>query len=645
MRVRSITAIALVLLASAGSAQEAIPEPVLKSIKGATVFLRVTTAFGPTFGSGFLVEADKDYAYIVTNRHVVEEPGAERVGRRQQQIQAVFHSGNPEEIVLDAEVVGALDDEDLALLRVKEPGKLAAPLSLESKQVPLETTTVYLFGFPFGNLLATSKGSPEITVGRATVSSLRRNDKKQLKAIQLDGALNPGNSGGPVTDSKGRVIGVAVALVRNANIGFAIPAAEVARMLDGAAMGARFETRNIDDKTEVEITAALVDPKARLKSVAFHYAREDQLAAKPARDSSNPIAKATAVPLNRANASATAKLVLDKGDRGKRFWYQLSYVDAKGDTYYTKAENFRVSAAGKISSIAAQVERLRAGPVVLLYNIEDNRARLATEAKIRSLIGNRAATRSFFFNGRQGMEIFPVADPMAFVERLEQEVGAVVRVDDNVILMEIALPPELARAAELFAKFQALSVKRGDVKQTHDAGILGEDAWSRLAKAMEKKNLRKSGAPGGTSGQEGPEDLATEGGILIGLHISMGRFIESVQPIYLTAKGETVGARIGPEGGIRHTLKAEPGYAVGAINLRNGQLLDALTVVFMRVTPEGLDAGDAYRSAQLGGSGGDPTTVGGEGEFVVGIECKTLPAAFIAPAGATTSIGLISAKK
>jgi S1-C subfamily serine protease len=72
---------------------------------------------------------------------------------------------------------------------------------------------LFIFGFPFGESLG-----KEITASSTTISSIRNNQ------IQVNGGMNPGNSGGPVVDVKGNVVGVAVAGIKDTNINFAIPA-------------------------------------------------------------------------------------------------------------------------------------------------------------------------------------------------------------------------------------------------------------------------------------------------------------------------------------------------------------------------------------------------------------------------------------
>jgi hypothetical protein len=107
---------------------------------------------------------------------------------------------------------------DLALLRV-EGENLPAPLTFGRSADLIETQEVVIFGYPFGELLGKN-----ISVNRSTVSSLRK-ENGTLMVVQLAGGLNPGNSGGPVTNNRGEVIGVSVAKLRGADtIGFAIPA-------------------------------------------------------------------------------------------------------------------------------------------------------------------------------------------------------------------------------------------------------------------------------------------------------------------------------------------------------------------------------------------------------------------------------------
>ena len=84
-----------------------------------------------------------------------------------------------------------------------------------------ELQAVVAFGFPFGRALAT-EGYPAITVSGVKISSLRRRNGA-LHRIQLEGALNPGNSGCPVLDESGYVIGVVVGGIPGSGLAEAIP--------------------------------------------------------------------------------------------------------------------------------------------------------------------------------------------------------------------------------------------------------------------------------------------------------------------------------------------------------------------------------------------------------------------------------------
>src|SRR5262249_31614278 len=127
---------------------------------------------------------------------------------------------------LPAEIVGKNAGDDLAML--KATGVRDVPRPIETARTPQleETMPVLAFGFPFGEKLDPGRKNPAVTVTKGAVSSLREKNG-ELEEVQLDLDLNPGNSGGPVVDEKGALIGVAVAKVSNTRIGFAVPVAKL----------------------------------------------------------------------------------------------------------------------------------------------------------------------------------------------------------------------------------------------------------------------------------------------------------------------------------------------------------------------------------------------------------------------------------
>ncbi len=153
-------------------------------------------------GSGFVITPD---GYILTNNHVVQGARA---------IEVLFADGG----TAPAEVVGGDADTDLALVRA-HTGRLA-PVDLGDSDVLRAGQLVVAMGNPFGL---------QATVTTGVVSAVRRTLRATTgrlieDVIQTDAALNPGNSGGALLDSRGRVIGVNTAIIAGANAtGFAVP--------------------------------------------------------------------------------------------------------------------------------------------------------------------------------------------------------------------------------------------------------------------------------------------------------------------------------------------------------------------------------------------------------------------------------------
>jgi S1-C subfamily serine protease len=250
-----------VLLAARATANAGAPidAEVLNKVKVATVHLKVTLSDQRVVqGSGFFTD---EPGLIVTNAHVLQM--LDPASRKPAKVEVTVHSGTDKSRTLAAQVVGLDRGSDLALVRVTAKG-LPAPLRFSAAKGLRETQPVFVFGFPFGQQLG-----KEITVNRSSVSSLRKAGQS-ITSIQLHGGLNPGNSGGPVVDDRGNVIGVAVSGVRGTTIGHAIPAGFVNRFLNGRIVGSSAEVPYKDgDKLMMELTFELVDPLGRLKNVEF----------------------------------------------------------------------------------------------------------------------------------------------------------------------------------------------------------------------------------------------------------------------------------------------------------------------------------------------------------------------------------------
>lgn len=181
---------------------------VLERAKPGVVSLRVRKhdargREGGGAGSGFLITPD---GYLLTNFHVVQ--GADEV-------QVAFEDG----VVLPATVVGSDAHTDLALVRAGASGSLPHLQLGASAQVRAGQVAIAI-GNPlgFGHTVTTGVVS---AVGR----SLRAPSGRQIdNVIQTDASLNPGNSGGPLLDTRGQVIGVNTAIIAGAqSLCFAVP--------------------------------------------------------------------------------------------------------------------------------------------------------------------------------------------------------------------------------------------------------------------------------------------------------------------------------------------------------------------------------------------------------------------------------------
>lgn len=159
-------------------------------------------------GSGFIVSAD---GYIVTNYHVIEY--ADQYGYT---LTVMLHDGKP----YPAKIVGYEQDNDIAVIKIDATGLSAATIG-DNKKMKVGDK-VYAIGNPLGEL--------DYTMTNGIVSALDRviqvDESTSINMFQIDAAVNAGNSGGPLYNSKGEVIGIVSAKYASTGIeglGFAIP--------------------------------------------------------------------------------------------------------------------------------------------------------------------------------------------------------------------------------------------------------------------------------------------------------------------------------------------------------------------------------------------------------------------------------------
>lgn len=160
-------------------------------------------------GSGFVYKVDNKYGYVLTNHHVINEST---------KIEITNIKGETEE----AKLLGSDEYSDIAVLRVDKDFVLKVAELGSSKDVNLGDT-VFTVGSPMGKAYMGSVTKGIISGKDRTVTT---SNKYVVEVLQIDAALSPGNSGGPLANINGEVIGInSLKLVQSEveGMGFAIP--------------------------------------------------------------------------------------------------------------------------------------------------------------------------------------------------------------------------------------------------------------------------------------------------------------------------------------------------------------------------------------------------------------------------------------
>lgn len=177
-----------------------VPEEVMESTKSV---VRILSKYynGAATGSGFVIKNEPGEVLIATNDHVVE--------------------GNPtsisiwvgEDRMVDAEIVFTTSQKDLCVLKVTDKINMK-PLTL-SREEPQHGAAIYVVGYPgAGDILSDTQAhtSESVTITDGIISAIRsftiEKGGKPVKLLQVNAAINSGNSGGPLFNTKGEVIGI-----------------------------------------------------------------------------------------------------------------------------------------------------------------------------------------------------------------------------------------------------------------------------------------------------------------------------------------------------------------------------------------------------------------------------------------------------
>lgn len=200
-----------------------IAEKVSPSVVSIVTSAQVRSFYGTTSsegaGTGIIVSKD---GYIMTNNHVID--GAETVS-------VIDHEGRMYESV---KVLGRDPLNDVAFLKVQSDNEFAPVLIGNSSTLRVGQQVVAI-GNALGQYSNTVTSGIVSGTGRPVTASSGNGDAESLTdLIQTDASINSGNSGGPLINLSGQVIGINTAVATNANgIGFAIPINATKGMLEG----------------------------------------------------------------------------------------------------------------------------------------------------------------------------------------------------------------------------------------------------------------------------------------------------------------------------------------------------------------------------------------------------------------------------
>ena len=176
-------------------------------------FLTVSLRKGT--GSGSVIDQN---GTILTNQHVIE--GAK-------EITVSLYNG----VSYPAALIGQDPDTDIAILRIEAPAEQLEPMAIGDSLNLRVGQRIYAIGNPFGL---------ERTMSAGMISSLNRvipsSERRTMRSlIQVDMSLNQGNSGGPLLNTRGELIGMNAAIMSSdgdsAGVGFAIPSSTIQRIV------------------------------------------------------------------------------------------------------------------------------------------------------------------------------------------------------------------------------------------------------------------------------------------------------------------------------------------------------------------------------------------------------------------------------
>lgn len=281
-------------------------------------------------GTAFCVS---DTGLFITANHIV-------AAAKKESLAIVIDPAGKNEKKYPVRVLRRVPDTDLAVVKADLDRKMTV-LKLGDDDGLFETQPLFAFGYPFGTALATdAKSYPSISVNFGRVTSLRKKGNV-LEAIQLDAQLNPGNSGGPVLDDRGNVVGIVSSGVVASGVNFATPVSLLKKAIDAPmisveAPSVKFEKRF--DPAEFVIAADWIMPPTVEPVVSIEVTSEGQSRRATAAKGNDGKYRVSIAPLMPKATNTKAKLQIT--------------VDFASGRVSGSIDDFPVAIAGKPKPLA-----------------------------------------------------------------------------------------------------------------------------------------------------------------------------------------------------------------------------------------------------------------------------------------------------
>ena len=356
--------------------QQRMPSELRNTLKDATVYIRTSNDEQGGTGTGFVVQKNGSNVYIATNHHVIDaERDGQNIDRKRTRLRVLFNKDGSATDGVRAELLAADELHDLAILKVvKEDAP--DPFDLYSKKDLEETLPFTVFGFPLGD--------DQITINTGQVSGFRHNDIGAMARVKIFGKVDSGNSGGPVCDNEGRIIGVTVEKDRRAdNIGYAIPAFELHELMRGRLGNFKAKQEGNGSEYNIELSADVLDPFEKLTKATLYIGTDQKISEsdvkKAVSDNGTKWTKLDNTSQEIALPSLSKESITEKfnvtGLQDGRCYVQVKYARPDGETSYS--EPFVIILGGR-----------------KLEGVGKRKVPLPTEKK-ESLLGKRVGTRGY----------------------------------------------------------------------------------------------------------------------------------------------------------------------------------------------------------------------------------------------------------